>query len=670
MYSLSLFSNFSLQIGVAPARSSEIAAKVLFGMIVRERRRIASLAKTASALDEKLQECQMDNEAKEVAFRSYVQDSQQDFANISMNHQEQILSLMSLVKGGGDNDTETSTSTDTKINSQDSESATEPTESSKLLVLANERVSVLEQQLRELKAEKKVSESYRLEKEDLKSELESKTDEYEKLEVRLAGLRGTLRQIRDQLMDAKRDETDPTSDEPDSYNNCLDIIRKALLDSPGPLSPMARRHSCPNVFHPSNFSPQSQKQWEFMQGAAAEDDEEAEEETPDWADEIMADLALIAEGQLPPSLKDIPEIARIDNERKDEKKSPERVKSPARSSPPRKTGIPKPRITASSSPKNRPSPDNQTLSPSRAEGDLGNSGDSMPPENLDSRLSKLVTPGKESKTTAKHPKQPPSDEVLPSSSLKSDTSATSSKGAKEADISVSVFDRLVNPTNFTGIQKGKHHAAEKTKEEHLDSAADRMLDQLLESNADLFGTRMKDEPSGKRSSDASAKGEAASKVHEYTQQDVFERLQKTTTQSFAVKHATTHEAPESNGDGHSSEASLGHKPEIPKPRPSIEGKTKKGIPPTGTADHLTTEPDATTFNKVHKSPSRTKIKPKINTNVNRTRSLTKPTDSNSRSTSPSRQRKEQYTQQNVFDRLTKTTTEAYAVKKKKLGGKE
>ena len=65
-------------------------------MVVRERRRIASLAKTASTLDEKLQECQMDNEAKEIAFRSYVEDSQQDFANVSMNHQEQILSLMSL----------------------------------------------------------------------------------------------------------------------------------------------------------------------------------------------------------------------------------------------------------------------------------------------------------------------------------------------------------------------------------------------------------------------------------------------------------------------------------------------------------------------------------------------------------------------------------------------
>ena len=88
---------------MSSAKSTEIAAKVLFGMVVRERRRIASLAKTASTLDEILQECQMDNEAKEIAFRSYVEDSQQDFANVSMNHQEQILSLMSLVKGGGGN---------------------------------------------------------------------------------------------------------------------------------------------------------------------------------------------------------------------------------------------------------------------------------------------------------------------------------------------------------------------------------------------------------------------------------------------------------------------------------------------------------------------------------------------------------------------------------------
>ena len=38
-----------------PEASTDTATKVLFGMVVRERRRVAALARSASSLDERLQ---------------------------------------------------------------------------------------------------------------------------------------------------------------------------------------------------------------------------------------------------------------------------------------------------------------------------------------------------------------------------------------------------------------------------------------------------------------------------------------------------------------------------------------------------------------------------------------------------------------------------------------
>ena len=67
----------------------KISAKVLFGMIVRERRRVASLARTASSLDEKVQEAEAATRAKESAFRAYVEEQQHEVAMLAQNQQEQ-----------------------------------------------------------------------------------------------------------------------------------------------------------------------------------------------------------------------------------------------------------------------------------------------------------------------------------------------------------------------------------------------------------------------------------------------------------------------------------------------------------------------------------------------------------------------------------------------------
>ena len=299
--------------GIPSAVVSESAAKVLFGMVVRERRRITSLAKTASLLDEKLRACQREVEEKEAAFRTYVDDSKQDFANISLNHQEQILSLMSLVKDGSNMQASAAGDDNNKgydnvpTANESSSSLDDSKQNSKMLVLANERISLLEQQLHDLKTERKISESLRAERKELKSSLHEKAQEHEQLETRLASLRSTLRQLRDLLSDSDSNSDTTVPDATSSRNReCLSIIKDALRVTPGPLSPMARRHSCPNIFRTGSQSPRSAKTWEFVR--SADDGDEDEEETPDWADEIMADLAFIAQGEMPPSLQMLPEL--------------------------------------------------------------------------------------------------------------------------------------------------------------------------------------------------------------------------------------------------------------------------------------------------------------------------------------------------------------------------
>jgi hypothetical protein len=704
-------------------------------MVVRERRRIASLAKTASSLDEQLQAVQKDNEAKEVAFRSYVQDSQQDFANLSMNHQEQILSLMSLVKdgdnsqSGDENDAAISTSLSSEFLSMDAK------QTSKLLILANERISCLEQQLRELKAEKKVSEAYRLEKEELQTALEAKAEECEKVEIRLSGVRSALRQIRDTLSDDfKEIDATESSSGSDPRKKCLLIIKEALLVSPGPLSPLARRHSCPNVLV-GGHSPRSAKEWSFVQAADDEDDDE--EDAPEWADEIMADLAFIAEGQLPPSLMDVPEISEheaelgsSDADIRDEKKTVfERLADPvchtgiqkAKSSS--SEGKPPSKSPSHAGAKNLSSPER----PSKAE------RPSSVPQPSPTRIAQSRAI-KESQSTSTS-----SVEAEPAATSDSTSNADSTKSnASQESADRSVFDRLLSPSSFTGTQKEKLQAQNgpPSKEKQLnraESAADRlaekMLNDLLQNDEDAFRTRS---------------GEPSSKVNEYTQQNVFERLQKTTTQSFDVKHAPDpglneqpHEATHPPGAPNSLKHENGHV-QGKGAKSSTETKTKKTVPPAPELPY-STSPDYSSlpvFERLQKTTTQSfavKHAPNLDSQDphheanasqpsgppkqdvkgpraametrtkrivpgasqsssteepsryksplrarNRSRGTVKkswssdasPSKVHVSSKSPSRTRpdKDEYTQQNVFERLTRTTTEAYAVKQRNQKG--
>jgi hypothetical protein len=88
----------SIHTEASPMMATKTATKVLFGMVVRERRRIAYHPRTASALDEKVQESEVAASAKDAAFRAYVDEQRLDAADLAQNQQEHILSLMDMVR--------------------------------------------------------------------------------------------------------------------------------------------------------------------------------------------------------------------------------------------------------------------------------------------------------------------------------------------------------------------------------------------------------------------------------------------------------------------------------------------------------------------------------------------------------------------------------------------
>ena len=67
-------------------------------MVVRERRRVANLARTACNLDIKSIEMEKMLQSKDDAFRSHVEEEKAERAKLARQYQEDIWSLMSLVK--------------------------------------------------------------------------------------------------------------------------------------------------------------------------------------------------------------------------------------------------------------------------------------------------------------------------------------------------------------------------------------------------------------------------------------------------------------------------------------------------------------------------------------------------------------------------------------------
>ena len=266
-------------------------------MVVRERRRVAALAKTASALDERLHDAERTMESSEVMLRSYIDEHRQEIVAMTQTHQDHIISLMEMVRAeaGG------------------SSGPSEEEFQKKLLVLANERLGLLEDELTELRSEKTEMEEFASRMEELKVLLQEKTDECENLEDTRNVLRTVLRQLRDEASKYQRVSSDERADLGAAVVRVVDEYLHP--SSPMRLSPNRRNTTDSSPFrspYRSRRSPQVNKQIELRQSSdsdSAADDDKGEEidGAPDWSNSIMADLALIAEGKVPESLNS-PEI--------------------------------------------------------------------------------------------------------------------------------------------------------------------------------------------------------------------------------------------------------------------------------------------------------------------------------------------------------------------------
>jgi hypothetical protein len=100
-------------------------------MIVRERRRVAALARTASLLDDRVQVAEKALVINEAALRSFEEEHRREVADLEQRQHDQILCLIDMVKEG-------SRASDADLNAD----STLATFQKELLVLANERVSV------------------------------------------------------------------------------------------------------------------------------------------------------------------------------------------------------------------------------------------------------------------------------------------------------------------------------------------------------------------------------------------------------------------------------------------------------------------------------------------------------------------------------------------------
>jgi hypothetical protein len=489
--------------GTSSELAKSTAARILFGMIVRERRRIAALARTASALDEKLQAASKTAEISEAALRSYMDDQRHEFAALSQTQQEQILALMDMVRDDADFSALKDNLGD--LLGQGQSSASNNDIDQKLFILSNERIKVLEQQLEERQLELNANDSYRVRLGELTISLDTKSLECEDLQEELTDLRGTLRQIRDVT---SKQGIEDSAHESGLCADVLEIVRGALHTSPTP-SKVKRRSprtsatgSMDNVSR-HFLSPRLKKHVAHVELMHTSDSGE-DTDAPEWAADIMADLALIAEGKIPPALETSPSLLEVGSQ-------PEQFSVFDRlNDPVNFTGVQKQvrsKKTVLEKSKRSKSPSHHGQEERKA----------MSREIAD-RLDKIVVPGAELSEATVTPL------VAAESSKSIDQRSIESKSSHK-----SVFDRLVSPSQYTGTQKGKFQKNQAKRDRAAEDVADRLLDNLLDSDTS--------EP---QESSSVAKGVTTrSMFTDYTEQDVFERLQRTATESYALKHNGT-----------------------------------------------------------------------------------------------------------------------------------
>lgn len=469
-------------------------------MVVRERRRIAALARTASSLDEKVQEAERAVTEKESAFRAYVDEQRLEAADMAQQQQQHILSLMNMV-----NELPSDNELSSPVRSAKARHAEKA--NSKLLLLANERIAVLESQLNETMLGRDAIQKHRDRENETRMQLEEKTRECEDLEQELSDLRSAMRHIRERVtVYNHRSVEDEDDDQRQLSKSVMDIVVKSLhpqLSSEDASSKRRRRSTA--LMDTPGFAMIRQTDLEQISDG---------DEVPDWADDIMKDLETIAKGEMPSSLLAAPDIIHAHADLENPSVF-ERLNDPHGF-----TGIQKQK-------KKRPKATMKHKSDAETLVSNGQRQRKMMSKQIASSLDKLDISREGSKTE------------------------TNTRSFKDHSAARSVFDRLVSPSNLTGTQrqrfqetKGKRDIERVPDERKLDDkakacsghesdvvgAAERMLRDVLDDESDEHSGSK-----GKIVASNTAKSRSTRKREEYQGLDVFERLNKTTTEAYAVK---------------------------------------------------------------------------------------------------------------------------------------
>uniref|UniRef100_A0A7S2XKU6 Uncharacterized protein n=1 Tax=Attheya septentrionalis TaxID=420275 RepID=A0A7S2XKU6_9STRA len=532
--------------GASTLAAAQAASRVLFGMVVREQRKVTSLARATSALQEKLEEADAQVEAKEAALRAHMEEERHERVSRAQDEQERILSLMSLVQQG-------------ETQQPSIEEADGVGVDSLVIMLAEERITLLEKQVVELEKENDLNKALKAKESEMSLALGEKEKEYDTIVEEVNLLRSTILQIRDQKK--KSSERLAKTATESSLNNQIshsttestrDDIDKLVDDAMHYMSSDSPRGRESGKMYPQN---------NILRGLPPVDnsDSEDDEEIPDWADDIMADLALIARGDMPPALlKD--------------GKPPMIHSSPARST--------------SKSVQQRGPPRSKTSSGGSVFDRLANPGNftgiqkhrtrqhaniSMDDRSIDSRGSSRSMFGRKkgasdensvngmSSSSIFRPGQEPMEVNVPrsidakisdmnssfESTVRKDDSMN--KKASSNDEDRSVFERLQSPSNYTGISKQNHVSARKAPRSrdtfrYGDTDDDLSTDgqETVSSNRYAASPNIRrtvsKNPSDTGGHSSASETPSKSSMSEYTQQDVYERLQRTTTKAYTEKH--------------------------------------------------------------------------------------------------------------------------------------
>jgi len=413
-------------------------------MVVRERRRVANLVRTACNLDVKSIENEKLLESKDAAFKSYVEEEKAEKAKLTRQHQEDIWSLMSLVEGNEGRGIYTSTEGKHILpnNLLLLKRRTNPQRNlfNSVDILARGGLQALESEVISLRQDREENMFFKKEAENLKRVYEQKELQCKELnrKVELLSNRTSI----------------PTSEH--KYAN--PVIHDSSDQLPGHVhhaevqgDVTSSKQSPGDREDPSNENRKLHSRFSIIGMIESSDDEDAEE--PEWADDIMADLAMIAEGEMPPSLLSTRNVPESPGSRSFSSSGSESRRTNQRSrrllpsqisvnsvfdrlaNPHNFTGVQKQRINSCPSPalnskehkisrvkrKEKKSPDPTRFRSRKSHGSPASSDGSK-------------SPGSSS------PRSPRSSPI--SQTLKN-------------YVSSSVYERLQNPVNFTGIQKAK-----------------------------------------------------------------------------------------------------------------------------------------------------------------------------------------------------------------------